>query len=196
MAHKIDITRSDILSPITYEGIRREKRSEIVKIKQNRRLAVGPHVTFYFECYETIWYQIHEMLRIEKGGEEQIPEEIQAYNSLIPKGTGLVATVMFEIPNAEHRARILAGLGGVENTIIMEIGNETIRAAAEEDLDRTSATGKASSVHFMHFTLSSEQIYAFKNNNSQVTIRIEHVNYDHMAIMPKNIREELSKDFS
>ena len=195
MSQKIDITYNDILNMADYEAIRKKKRSEIAKIKKNRRLAVGPHATFYFECYETIWYQIHEMLRIEKGGEDQILGEIRAYNPLIPKGTELVATVMFEIPDAEQRARILARLGGVENTIIMELGNETIHATAEMDLDRTSAAGKASSVHFIHFTLCSGQIDAFKGLDCQVTVGIGHENYGHMAILPKNLKEELSKDF-
>ena len=97
---KTNITRDDILNMSDYEQIRDKRRAEIAKIKKNRRLAVGPHASFYFECYETMWYQIQEMLRIEKGGEGQIQDEIKVYNSLIPKGNELVATVMFEIPDA------------------------------------------------------------------------------------------------
>ena len=194
MALKTDITRDDILDMSAYEKIRKERREEIAKIKKDRRLAIGPHASFYFESYDTMWYQIHEMLRIEKGGEKQIPEEIKAYNSLIPNGTELVATVMFEIPNQKQRTRILAGLGGVEHTITMEIGFETVLAKAEDDVDRTSASGKASSVHFIHFYLSSEQIMAFKIAKTRVTLRIGHSNYGHMAIMPQHMRKALSKD--
>ena len=195
MPLKTEITRKDILDMVAYEGIRSGRRAEIANIKKIRRLALGPHASFVFECYETMWYQIHEMLRIEKGGEEQIVGEIEAYSSLIPKGNELVATVMFEIPNAEERARVLAGLGGVEKTITMEIGEDVIQATAEEDVDRTSAGGKASSVHFIHFNLSSRQINTFKGNDCRVIVGIGHANYGHMATMPKHMREELSKDF-
>ena len=194
MALKTDITRDDILDMSAYEKIRKKRREEIAKIKKDRRLAIGPHASFYFESYDTMWYQIHEMLRIEKGGEKQIPEEIKAYNSLIPNGTDLVATVMFEIPDQEQRTRILAGLGGVEHTVTMEIGFETVLAKAEEDVDRTSASGKASSVHFVHFYLSSEQIRAFKIAKTRVTLGIGHSNYGHKAIMPMHMRKALSKD--
>ena len=108
MNPKTNITHADILEMGDYEAIRTERRAEIAGIKKHRRLSVGPHATFYFECYDTVWYQIHEMLRIEKGGKEQIPDEIEAYDTLIPKGSELVATLMFEIPDAEQRARVLA----------------------------------------------------------------------------------------
>ena len=163
MNPKINITAADILEMAEYEAIRNERRREIAGIKKNRRLSVGPHATFYFECFDTVWYQIHEMLRIEKGGQEQIPDEIEAYDTLIPNGSELVATLMFEIPDAAQRARVLAGLGGVENTVSLEIGSETVTATAEEDVDRTNADGKASSVQFVHFPLTPKQKSVFLN---------------------------------
>ena len=44
-------------------------------------------------------YQVQEMLYIERGGIEQMKDEIKAYNPLVPKGKELVATLMFEIDN-------------------------------------------------------------------------------------------------
>jgi len=196
MSTKTNITRDDILDMAEYDAIRKQRRAEIAEIKKNRRLSVGPHATFYFECYDTMWYQIHEMLRIEKGGEEQIPDEIEAYNTLIPKGDELVATLMFEIPDAELRARVLAGLGGVEETVTLEIGSETITATAEEDVDRTTADGKASSVQFIHFPLTADQKAVFQCSANRVTVGIGHTNYGHMAIIPDAMREELSRDLS
>ena len=194
MKPKINITPADILEMAEYEAIRNERRGEIAGIKKNRRLSVGPHATFYFECFDTVWYQIHEMLRIEKGGEEQIPDEIEAYDTLIPKGNELVATLMFEIPDAAQRARVLAGLGGVENTVSLEIGSETVTATAEEDVDRTTADGKASSVQFVHFPLTPKQKSAFLNSENRVTLGIGHANYGHIAVIPDAMRQELARD--
>ena len=194
MNPKTNITHADILEMADYEAIRNERRGEIAGIKKNRRLSVGPHATFYFECFDTVWYQIHEMLRIEKGGQEQIPDEIEAYDTLIPKGSELVATLMFEIPDAEQRARVLAGLGGVEETVTLQIGSETVTATAEEDVDRTTANGKASSVHFVHFPLTPKQKTAFLNQENPVTLGIGHSNYVHMAVIPDAMRQELFRD--
>jgi hypothetical protein len=94
---KTEILRQDILALPDYEKIRKEKQKNLLKIKTLRRVSVGPYATFYFENYDTMWYQIHEMLRIEKGGDAQIEDELSAYSPLIPKGQELVATLMFEI---------------------------------------------------------------------------------------------------
>src|SRR5690606_13913005 len=139
--HKTEITRDDIMPLEAYLGIRREKRREVSGKKRNRRVAVGPYATFYFESYETMWFQVHEMLAIERGGEEQIADELEAYNPLVPKGRELVATVMFEIDDPVRRKAVLGKLGGVEETMTVTVDGEKIRARAEEDVDRTNAAG-------------------------------------------------------
>src|SRR6185437_1915776 len=103
MPEKRRITRADIMPLADYTRERAERRRRITEVKRKRRVAVGPFATFYFENYETMWQQIHEMLYIEKGGEEQIEDELRAYNPLIPQGNELVATVMFEIDDAVRR---------------------------------------------------------------------------------------------
>src|SRR6202012_2982348 len=132
-AHKI--TRADILPIATYNEQRTELRAASIAAKKNRRMEVGPYATFYFENYDTMWLQVQEMLRIEKGGDEQLKDELRAYNPLIPNGHELTATVMFQIEDANRRAAVLATLGGVENTIEIRVKGEVIKARAEEDLD-------------------------------------------------------------
>lgn len=194
--HKTEITRDDIMPMEAYLGIRRDKRREVSGKKRNRRVAVGPYATFYFESYETMWFQVHEMLAIERGGEEQIADELEAYNPLIPKGRELVATVMFEIDDPVRRKTVLGKLGGVEETMTVTIDGEKIRARAEEDVDRTNAAGKASSVQFVHFDFTPEQIEKFRKPGTQVIVAIEHPDYGHMAIMPEAVREALAGDFA
>jgi hypothetical protein len=101
------LTRADILPLQEYAKIRRQRRRHISEIKKHRRIEVGPYATFYFENLDTMWQQIQEMLYIEKGGEGQIADELEAYNPLIPQGSELVATVMFEIDDPTRRAREL-----------------------------------------------------------------------------------------
>jgi len=193
MKHKI--TASDLLANADYEKIRAEKRAALREIKKNRRVSVGPYATFYFESYDTMWLQIQEMLRIEKGGDAQLVDELRAYNPMIPNGRELTATVMFEIEDPMRRQQVLSALGGVEHTIELRFEGEIVKGTAEQDLDYTSAEGKASSVQFVHFPFTSAQVLKFIAPQQQVVVAITHAHYGHMALMPQNIRLELAKDF-
>ncbi len=195
MSGKGEITPDDILPMAAYAAERKERKQRIAGIKKHRRLEVGPFATFYFESYETMWQQIHEMLYIEKGGEAQIAGELEAYNPLIPQGGELVATVMLEIEDAAHRAAVLARLGGVEETITMAFAGETIAGRPEADMDRTNAAGKASAVQFVHFPFTPEQIEKFRAPGTQVIVGFGHENYSHKAVMPEATRAALAGDF-
>lgn len=188
------ITAGDILPLHDYARIRKEKREENVLRKKLRRLHIGPFATALFENYDTMWMQVQEMLYIEKGGDEQLADELAAYNPMIPKGSELTCTLMFEIEDELTRRRVLGRLGGVEDRIVLIIGAHRIFAEPENDVERTNAAGKASSVHFLHFPLSAEQIAAFRDPAQQVMLAIEHENYGHIAIMPDAARRELAQD--
>jgi len=190
-----EITRADILEMAEYGKIRADKRRALVAVKRNRRVPLGPHATFYFESYETMWQQVHEMLFIERGGEEQIPDELDAYNPLIPKGRELVATLMFEIDNPVIRKTVLSKLGGVEETGFLRFAGEEIVATSEEDVDRTTADGKASSVQFLHFAFTDAQAAAFSKPGTEVTLGIKHPAYAHMTVLTEDVRAALAKDF-
>jgi len=193
---KREITPADILPMADYARQRSELRRGIVARKKLRRMEVGPASTFYFECYETMLQQVQEMLFIEKGGEAQIADELEAYNPLIPNGSELTATVMFEVDDPVRRARFLARIGGVENHMFIRVGNETMRGVPEDDQERTNEEGKASSVHFVHFPFTAAQIEAFRQPNTQVLIGFDHPEYSHMAVMPEAVRAELAGDFA
>ena len=189
-----ELSRDDIMDMAAYGAIRMERRREIVADKKNRRVHIGPHATFYFENYWTMWLQVHEMLYIEKGGEAQIPDELNAYNPLIPKGRELIATVMFEIDDPAKRATILGELGGVEETFFLSIDGAEVIATAETDVDRTSAEGKASSVQFVHFHLTDDQAAKLKGGAGEVILGIKHPAYSHMTILPPATRAALAGD--
>jgi hypothetical protein len=190
------IDASAIVPLDEYAKLRAERRREIAEIKKHRRLEVGPFATFYFESYDTMLHQVHEMLFIEKGGAEQLPDELAAYNPLIPQGSELVATVMFEIDDPLRRARVLAGLGGIEHRAFMRLGGETIRGVSEDDQERSREDGKASSVQFIRFPFAPAQVQAFRGGAGDVVVGFDHPNYGHMAVMPAVVRQALSQDFA
>jgi hypothetical protein len=190
------IDPSVIIPPAEYGKQRAERRKRMSELKKNRRLEVGPFATFYFESYDTMLHQVHEMLFIEKGGDAQLPDELAAYNPLIPQGSELVATVMFEIDDPIRRARVLATLGGVEHKAFIRVGGDTIRGVAEADQERSRDDGKASSVQFMRFPFTAAQVAAFRDGAGDVVVGFDHPNYGHMAVMPPAVRQALSGDFA
>jgi hypothetical protein len=190
------ITRADILPAATYNEQRTELRAASIAAKKNRRIEVGPYATFYFENYDSMWLQVQEMLRIEKGGEEQIDGELEAYNPLIPQGRELIATMMLEIEDSNRRDRELRRLGHVEENVFLEIGDDRITATPTDYEDRTTPDGKTSSVHWLRFTFTPAQAEAFKAGKARVVLGIGHTNYGHMAVMPDAVREALAKDLA
>ena len=192
---KREIQKSDIMPLDAYIKNRKELRKNIVNFKKNRRVALGPYATFYFESYETMLAQVQEMLYIEKGGDEQLHDELIAYNPLIPNGKELTATLMFEIDNPISRAAFLGKVGGIEEMVFMKINGETVKAVPEEDVDRTSAEGKASSVQFIHFNFTDEQIQKFKSSDVNIELGMDHKEYSHTTKLSKENIASLSEDF-
>lgn len=190
------ISPADIMPMSQYTKIRAEHRRKLVDVKRARRLHVGPHVTLYFESYDTMWAQVQEMLYIERGGDEQIEGELAAYNPLIPQGNELVATMMIEIEDEGVRRRTLAGLGHIETMVSFGFAGYTVTAVPEDDMDRTTPEGKTSSVHFLHFTFTPEQIAAFRAPGTQVTLGITHPKYGHLTILSEESRASLAADFA
>ena len=193
---KREIQKSDIMPLDAYIKDRKELRKNIVNFKKNRRVALGPYATFYFESYETMLAQVQEMLYIEKGGDEQLHDELIAYNPLIPNGKELTATLMFEIDNPISRAAFLGKVGGIEEMVFMKINGETVKAIPEEDVDRTSAEGKASSVQFIHFNFTDEQIQKFKSSDVNIELGMDHKEYSHTTKLSKENIASLTADFS
>ena len=193
-AARHEITRADLIDMAAYAGQRAERRRAMTDMKRPRRIGVGPHVTFYFENFDTMLHQIHEMLYIERGGEAQIADELAAYNPLVPKGRELVATMMIEYEDPAVRDCELRRLTFIENTVTLTVGGEEIKALSETEVERTKADGKTSAIHFLRFPLSDAQAAAFKTPGARVILGIGHENYGHMAVLGEDTRAALAAD--
>jgi len=189
------VEKKDIIALDDYARNRKQFRKELINIKRSRRVSIGPYANFYFENFNTMLAQIQEMLYIEKGGDEQLKDELAAYNPLIPKGKELVATLMFEIDDPTLRADFLGKVGGIEKKVYIQIVKEKISAIPEMDVDRTSEEGKASSVQFLHFKFSDEQIKKFKELKSEIVLSIDHSLYNHSKVIPQITMKSLVEDF-
>ena len=192
---KRQIEKEDLLPSDVYAKSRKQIRKDLVEFKKDRRIALGPYATFYFESFETMVAQVQEMLHIEKGGDEQLKDELIAYNPLVPNGKELTATLMFEIDNPISRAAFLGKVGGIEEKIFIKINDEIVKAVPEEDVDRTSAEGKASSVQFIHFKLNDDQVSKFKSDSATIELGIDHKEYTHTTRLAENSVKSLCADF-
>jgi hypothetical protein len=189
------ITADDIMPVEQYEMIRKEKKQEAIQRKKLSRLSIGPHAVILFENWDSMWLQVQEMLRIEKGGEEQLADELAAYDPMVPKGTELTATVLFEVADPVRRDAFLRTIGEVEDHIAIEVGGHVIKARAEGDVERTrESDGKASAVHFFHFDFTPEAIAAWKSGEGSAMVVIDHPNYGHAALVGKDTREFLARE--
>ena len=189
------ITPADLIPDADYARQRKDRRAALLPVKRLRRIELGPVCTVYFETYETMLFQVQEMLLTERGGADQIPDELAAYNPLIPQGSELVATVMFEMDDPIRREATLARLGGVEDLFFLQIGDERAAAVPEGDVERTRDDGKTSSVHFLRFPLTDAQIARFRDPATQILVGCSHEGYSHLAGLTPATRAELARDF-
>lgn len=190
------IEPGDILPIQDYAPRRKDYRAARMAAKRARSLHVGPYAVVLFENYDSMWLQVQEMLYIEKGGDEQLADELAAYNPLIPQGSELTATMMLQIEDAGQRARILATLGRIEDHVAIRIGEDRIAAVPVGDEERTNAAGKTSAVHFFRFPFGAAQVAAFRDAGTVVMFEISHPNYGHIAIVNDAMRAELARDFA
>jgi len=189
------ITADDILAPEQYELIRNDKKQEAIARKKLTRISVGPHATVLFENWDSMWLQVHEMLRIEKGGAEQLVDELSAYDPMVPKGSELTATVLFEVEDPIRRDAFLRTIGGVEGHVSIQVGGHVIKARPEGDVERTrESDGKASAVHFFHFDFTPEAMAAWNDPAQTAMVVVDHPNYGHAALVSRETREFLARE--
>jgi hypothetical protein len=190
------ITPADLLPDAAFAKVRAERRAALLPIKRLRRVSLGPVCTVYFECYDTMLFQVQEMLLTEKGGAAQVPDELEAYNPLIPQGRELVATVMFEVDEPLRRETLLARLGGVEHQFYLQVGADRVMGVQEGDQERTREDGKTSSVHFLRFPVEDRHVAVFRDPATGIGVGCAHEAYSHLAGLTPATRAELSRDFA
>jgi len=193
------ITPADLISDADYGRQRAERRAALLPVKRLRRVSLGPFCTVIFESYETMLFQVQEMLLTEKGGAAQVPDELAAYNPLIPQGSELVATVMFEIDEPVRRAAALGRLGGVEDRFFLQFGADFRSPGVPEagdNVERTREDGKTSSVHFLRFPLAEAQKAVFREPTTTIAVGCDHEHYAHLAMLSPASRAELARDLT
>jgi len=184
------ITLADVKNIAEYEKIRPDFRRFIIETKKRRRVPVGDIVTVVFENRDTVLFQIQEMMRAERiVAEEKIQEEIDVYNELIPADNELSATMFIEIDDVKRLHEWLPRLVGIEATVSLTIGDR-YRVPARYEPGR-STEEKTSTVHYLKFALTPEEIQAFADESLPVSLVIAHENYRAEGVVSHEVRRTL-----
>jgi hypothetical protein len=190
------LAASELMSLEQYARERPAFRARMIEYRRGRQLSVGEHCTWSFEDRQTVQYQVQEMLRTERLFEpEGIAEELGVYNSLVPDGSNLKATLLIEFVDPVERAKRLRELRGFERHCWMRVqGFEPVFAIADEDLSRENET-KTSAVHFLRFEFAAAMIAGLKGG-AAFAAGVDLPNYRHsVEPLPETLRRVLVEDF-
>lgn len=188
------IKLSDLLSFNEYEQVRPSRLREIIELKRRRRLRVGPLVSLIFENYKTVWFQIQEMIRAEKlFREEDLRNVMEAYRDMIPDRNQLSATMFIEIPEERERNHLLPKLVGIHERVYLIVGSRSrIKGVPDPKSNGDYTRGRASTVHFLKWNFTREQVKAFEREALRVLV--DHTHYKAEAEVPPELKEELLRD--
>ena len=191
--HKLVI--NDLMNIIEYEKVRNEYREELMLYKKNRRISLGPNITITFENRRTMTFQIQEIMRAERlVHDENIQEEIDVYNSLLPQKNSLSATLFIEVTEKRKIKPILNQFIGLTegDTLFIEIGGKKIFAEFEAGREESD---KISSVHYVQFSIKQELIPFFKNDED-VKLKIDYKEYSHSQLLSSDFKLSLFNDLA
>lgn len=188
------VTIDEVFGLDRYERERDDIRRRIIAAKKNRRVGVGDCVTFIFENHDTVFFQIHEMLRAERITDlDAVREELRVYNELLPRPGGLSATMMIEITEQGDIEPRLLRLLGIDECVFLEVGSDRARGEFEPGRSRED---RISAVQYVRFQLPPPAIAAFADDSVPVTLRIDHANYRAATLIEGLVRRALAQDLA
>ena len=191
-----NIQLNDLMNIIEYEKVRQKYRNDLIVYKKRRRIGIGPNITVTFENKRTMKFQIQEMMRAERMvHDHQIEEEVNVYNSLLPKKNELSATLFIEVTDESKIKSILnsfIGLTDGEN-LYFKIGVSKIPAIFESGREEDD---KISSVHYIKFIFNQKSISLFKDQNKDVELEVNYKEYVYNVNLDKKTRESLIEDLN
>lgn len=187
------ITRMDIKGPAMYAHIRDDYRNRVIELKKARRVIIGEWVELVFDNRHTLSLQIEETCRLENlTRDDQIQEEIDVNNSLMPTENELAATMFIAVPQDEHVKDNLKKLVGLDEHVILHIGPHAIRATFEAG---RSTEDKISAVQYTRYPLSAGAKQALLTPGTPIAVEIDHPAYRYRVQCSEELRASLAADY-
>jgi hypothetical protein len=190
------VTLKEILPLEQYEILRPRLRPLFIADKERHRLALGSHITLLFENGQSVWYQIHEMVRTERlTAEDAIRHEIDTYNELLPRSGELAATMLIEYPDPQDRDLKLRELVGLESHLWIRIGERREKGRFDA---RQIATDRVSAVQFVRFPLGGLEAEEFQDlaKHGNVEVEIDHPHLSIAVTLSSDLAAALARDIA
>ena len=188
------IRLEDVLDLTTYEKQRKDIRPKIIGTKNKRRIHVGPKVTYLFETYDTMWYQVQEMTRAERIVEEEgITGELNTYNELIPDKNQLSASMFIEIDDVAERKSFLTQIVDLPDHTYLEVAGKKIVATFDP---RQGSEDKLSSVQYLKFDLTEDQVKEFLDSAAKISLGFDHLVYTYAHELTDEQKKTLYQDMT
>jgi hypothetical protein len=186
------LNTNDLWPAPAYEGVRDQFRREVIEAKKDRRVTVGPYMTFVFENRLTVKFQVQEILRIEKiTAAAQVAEELEGFNSMLPGKGELSVTLLIELRGTDDEVKAeLHKLYGLSRHIWLEIAGR--RLPGEVDPGREEPGRGAAAVQYLRFKVPDAQALV----RGPAALLVDHPEYSHRADLPESVRKSLAQDLS
>ena len=185
------LSTADLWPLPVYEGVRDSFRKQVIEAKKDRRLLLGPFMTFVFENRLTVKFQVQEILRIERISEPaHVAEELEGFNSMLPGAGELSATLMIELLGSDAEVKAQLGkLFGLREHLWLDLAGERIRAFVEPGREEP---GRVSAVQYVRFKVPSAEALV----KGPATLIIDHPQYPHHAELSEAARRSLAQDLT
>ncbi len=188
------LTQDDLIGHDEYERQREAYRQTIIDLKRRRRIGIGDKITVVFENWETLRFQIQEMIRVERIVDPQkVQEELDVYNALLPASGELSATLLIELTDPDTMKHWLDLFMGLDHgqKLGLWAGGEV--AYGEFEGGHSHET-KISAVHFVRFRPTQAMVTALGDQAVRVALSVHHAGYDAEAEVPWTMRQEWLSD--
>jgi hypothetical protein len=189
------LTLDDLLPLDEYAGRRREFfESHERYIDRYRRIRIGPVVTLLFENRQTLWFRLHEILRVARLADPgRVQQELEVYNRLLPGPEHLHAAFLIEVKDEARLSEELSPWQTFRGEdLSLNLGSKRVRATLVTCRPEDLLVGAA---HWVGFEVSDENRQLLANFRLPAEFQISTKGYEHESLpLNSEVRQSLLDD--
>jgi hypothetical protein len=186
------LTVDDLLSLQEYSSRRRELHEAYLRyLDRYRRVRLGPHLTLIFENRQTLWYRIHEVLRIARLAEPGLVQrELNLFNQLLPGRHQLQASLLLSDESALEESAWWHGLNGQDVRLRVGVDQHSASLITCRPEDRAIGTA-----HWVCFTVDAASRRGLSERKRPLYFDVVHPDYRYSsAALSDDLRRSLLED--
>jgi hypothetical protein len=163
-------------------------------VDRYRRVRIGPRLTLVFENRRTLWYRVHEVLRVARlSDRREVQQELNLYNRLLPAGDLLQAALLITVddPSAlTHELSPWHDLAGEQLQLHIEPHTFSARLLTCRPEDRAVGTA-----HWVQFSIPPADQPALAHFDTPASFRFDNGRYRHHSFpLSDEFRQSLLDD--